>query len=104
MVATDRKRKGLTEYEQALLAAHTKLKELEDKVDERQAKIGLYGPSSKELIRTHPICSQCEIGFDVELRELFLQTEQAVKDLDHALNPLRKERMKHVPAFLQYRE
>ena len=45
-----KKKKGLSEYEQALINAHNKLKETEDRVDERQSKVGLFGPNSKEII------------------------------------------------------
>ena len=44
------KKSSLTEFENALLVARNKLKETEDKIEERSHKIELFGTGSRERI------------------------------------------------------
>ncbi|MDR3547011.1 MAG: hypothetical protein P4M11_01820 [Candidatus Pacebacteria bacterium] len=86
------KKSGLDESERALLGARNKLKELEDKIDERAHKISIYGDESKERIGTNIIqVLTREVEVDIAIRQLMNESEQAIKDYDNSLAPMRKK-------------
>eukprot|EP00826_Nyctotherus_ovalis_P063694 TRINITY_DN9341_c0_g2_i1.p1 TRINITY_DN9341_c0_g2~~TRINITY_DN9341_c0_g2_i1.p1 ORF type:complete len:275 (-),score=80.49 TRINITY_DN9341_c0_g2_i1:62-886(-) len=90
-----KKKKKLSEFEQALIIARNKVKETTDKVNERQRKLGLYPARDRAIIQ-----------MDIQIRDMIQGTEQAINDLDKSLKPLRKERLKNsdVEEELQQKE
>ncbi len=77
------KRGQLTEFEETLLFARNKLKEIEDKLDERQHHIvPIYGEKSRERI----VC-------DTILRDLVTECETTVRRLEVWVTKQRKKTM-----------
>eukprot|EP00826_Nyctotherus_ovalis_P010770 TRINITY_DN12821_c0_g2_i8.p1 TRINITY_DN12821_c0_g2~~TRINITY_DN12821_c0_g2_i8.p1 ORF type:complete len:278 (-),score=114.89 TRINITY_DN12821_c0_g2_i8:126-959(-) len=78
--APSKPKKRLNEFEKALLEARNKLKATEDKIEERAHAIGIYGDKSR-----------ARIDCDMQIRDLLMQSEEAVTGLEMSLTPMRKK-------------